>query len=84
MKFKNPFAKTLSGTLRCPHCGKYRMEFKEDIGPWEKRYRCKDCGGYLRYQYRNKPQENDKQVYQGHTRGINLNVGKMFSKPTIT
>lgn len=85
MRIRNPFAKTLSGTLRCPHCGKYRLEFVEDTRPDEKRYKCRDCGGYVRYQYRYKPQENDKDVYSGHKRGINLDVGKrFFSRRTTT
>jgi len=69
---RNPFAKTLSGNLSCPHCESGAVRFVEDRGPYEKRYRCTKCGGYFRYQYRNKPLDNDTKPYSGHTRGIDL------------
>ena len=73
----NPYAKTLSGRLMCPHCEGYKLTFIEDTGPQEKRYRCKDCGGYMRYQYRNRPQENDQNAYQGH-KGLNFTKANHF------
>lgn len=78
---RNPFSKTLSGTLECPHCESTNIAFVGDTGPAEKRYRCRKCGGFFRYQYRNKPAESDRDrnsAYAGHTRGINLARGLEF------
>jgi len=75
---KNPFSRTLSGNLECPHCESKDIAFVENSGPAEKRYRCRKCGGYFRYQYRNKPDENPVNVYSGHTRGLNLEKAKRF------
>lgn len=77
----NPFAKTLSGSLMCPHCESHALKFVGDTGPGEKRYQCKNCGGFLRYQYRNKPQTDDKRIYSGHTRGLDLSrVSRLFGR----
>ena len=81
MKFKNPFAKTLSGSLICGRCRSNKLEYVESTAPDERRYKCKNCGCYIRYQYRYKPLENDNKPYASHKRGLDLErARKIFGK----
>lgn len=80
MRLVNPFAKTLSGTLTCSPCGSSDVEFVEDTGPGEKRYRCRKCGHYMRYQYRFKPQADDNKPYVNFKRGLNFDFFRRKNK----
>ncbi len=63
-------SRTLSGTLTCSVCDSQAFEKVEDTGIDETLYRCKKCGHRVRYQYRNKPKEDDNNVYKNFTRGL--------------
>lgn len=78
MKFLNPFARTLSGSLMCPACESRDIRKVEQTGLAETRYKCRKCGQYFRYQYRNRPQSEDRTPYMNFKRGLKLDVLNRF------
>jgi transposase-like protein len=72
MRLFNPFAKTLSGTLKCPTCDSLEIAKIEHLGPYMTRYRCKKCNLPFRYEYANKVMPKNYNPYASFTRGLNF------------